>query len=183
MTFDLEQEDSIKILSKIEFQKDGRDYKIVKNQNETMVTREYCVDCNKTEYPTANKLVIQYKMNKYTGKVKEYTVFLTNELGDVIHLCNYSPNVINTLFNNIILLELSNWRRVTEGLTPFKYISDFTSYMFEVKKTTSKKFIGVLQRLIDKNSSSFFESFKKYGNTNEIISSEIWENQLSNFGI
>lgn len=177
MTLELEQEESIGILQKIKVLPIGTNLKVSEEKNERLVTRSYHIDLNDSKYPTMNTITINYKVNKYTEKVKNYSVYLTNNVGDTVYLCKYSPKILNTLFNNIILLELSNWRRIVKGMKPLKTIEDYPSFKFELSIDNNKR-LSHLKKIVERNTSKLVETFKEYTNTNKLIPAEIWQSLL-----
>lgn len=173
MTLELEQEESISILSKLQVLKKLPIIKVCEVGNEKLVHRVYSV--TNTGYPI-EKLVIDYKVNKCTDKVRDYTVSLENDT-DKVYLCKYSPKTYNTLFNNIILLELSNWRRITQGLEPLKTIKDYTSLIFELDIDNKRK-NSLLKKIYEKNSLLLVRQFQSFINTNYIIPAQVWSKQI-----
>lgn len=174
MTLELEQEESIRILKEIEVIPMDNKINVKFINNEKLITRAYRINSSDT-YPKMKWVVVSYKVSRYADKVKDYAIYLTDET-DKVYLCKYSPEVINTLFNNIILLEMSNWRRIVNGLKPLKNINNYQSFKFEVGN--DKKLIHLLQKIIEKNTSALLTKFEKYKNTNEAIPAEIWHNQI-----
>lgn len=174
MTLELEQEESISILANLQVLQKLPIIKVEEIGNEKLVHRVYSVKT--TKYPI-EQLVIDYKVNKCTDKVKDYSVTLENDT-DKVYLCKYSPKKYNTLFNNVILLELSNWRRVAQGLNPLKTIKDYTSLMFELDIDNKQK-NSLLKKIYEKNSLYFVKHFQKFVNSNYIIPSKEWMKQLT----
>ena len=178
MTLELEQEESIGILKNLIILPINNEIKINELDNEKMVNRKYHINLKNSKYPNMDKITITYKVNKYTEKVKDYAVYLTNNFEDKVYLCKYSPKVLNTLFNNIILLELSNWRRIIQGLSPLRTINNYQSLMFELNIDSNKRINHLLYKLVEKNTSQLLNTFKEYQNSNAIIPVDIWQNQL-----
>lgn len=179
MTLNLEQEDSICLLKSIKVLPTEQKVSIIEDKNgNKKVYRQYQVSLNSDYYSILDKVVIKYEVGKYTDRVKNYEVFLTNDADDTVYICKYSPNILNTLFNNIILLELSNWRRASKGMKPLRTIEDYESLMFELNIDSHKRINNVLQKLVEKNTSQFLNKFSNYQNTNKIIPINVWEAQL-----
>lgn len=178
MTLEVEQEEAIGILKTIKILPIDKEIEINNKDNEKMVTRKYHISVENSKYSNMNIITIKYKVNKYTEKVKDYEVYLTNSSNDKIYLCKYSPKVLNTLFNNIILLELSNWRRIAQGLKPLKTMNNYQSLMFELNIDSNKRINHLLYKLVEKNTSQLLNMFKKYQNSNAVIPVDIWQNQL-----
>jgi hypothetical protein len=179
LTLDLEQEESITVIQKIKVLPMDREIKISEENNEKLVIRSYYIDVKDSDYPTMNKITIKYKFEGRTEKIKDYAVYLSNGLGDKVYLCRHSSKILNTLFNNIIMLELSNWRRVVQGLEPLKTIKDYKSLMFELDEDDDRRTIRSLEKHIEKNISNFLEKFQNYHNTNKIVPTEVWQIQVS----
>ena len=178
MTLELEQEESIGILKNLIILPINNEIKINELDNEKMVNRKYHINLKNSKYPNMDKITITYKVNKYTEKVKDYAVYLTNNFEDKVYLCKYSPKILNTLFNNIIMLEMSNWRRIVQGLKPLKTIDNYQSLMFELNIDSNKRINHLLYKLVEKNTSQLLNTFKEYQNSNAIIPVDIWQNQL-----
>lgn len=126
-----------------------------------------------------DKIVVEYDMTR--ERVIGYKVYLTNNSEDVIYICKHSPKILNTLFNNIILLELSNWNRIICGNVPLRTIDDYTSLMFELDNGSNKQSNLLLKKIVD-NSTSFArlqKKFQDYKNTNRIIPAVLWKKQIA----
>lgn len=178
MTLEVNQEEAISILKNIKILPMEREIKIKNEDDGKMVIRKYHINVENSRYSNMDIITIQYKVNKYTEKVKDYAVYLTNNFEDKVYLCKYSPKVLNTLFNNIILLELSNWRRIIQGLSPLRTINNYQSLMFELNIDSNKRINHLLYKLVEKNTSQLLNTFKEYQNSNAIIPVDIWQNQL-----
>lgn len=179
MTLDLEQEESICLLKKVAVLPTEQIVNIIEDEKgNRKVYRQYQIGLNDDQYSMMDKMVIKYEVGKYTDRVKNYEVYLTNNSSDTVYICKYSPNILNTLFNNIILLELSNWRRASKGMKPLRTIEDYESLMFELNIDSHKRINSVLQKLVEKNTSQFLNKFSNYQNTNKIIPVDVWEAQL-----
>lgn len=178
MTLELEQEESIGILKNLIILPINNEIKINELDNEKMVNRKYHINLKNSKYPNMDKITITYKVSKYAEKIKDYSVYLTNSVGDIVYLCKYSPKILNTLFNNIIMLEMSNWRRIVQGLKPLKTIDNYQSLMFELNIDSNKRINHLLYKLVEKNTSQLLNKFEVYQNTNNVIPAEIWQNQI-----
>ena len=163
MTQQLEQKEAIEVLGNIKILPEDYNFKVVNCNRDRVVCRTYYIDKNSTKYPFLNRIVVEYKMNISTERITDYSVYLTNDSGDILYLCKYTPDVLNTLFTNIISLELSNWRRIVDNQLPLKNINDYT-----------------LRKMIEKNinTSKILNKFHMYINTNGIVPTEIWKHQL-----
>ena len=76
------------------------------------------------------------------------------------------------------MLEMSNWRRIVQGLKPLKTIDNYQSLMFELNIDSNKRINHLLYKLVEKNTSQLLNTFKEYQNSNAIIPVDIWQNQL-----
>lgn len=175
MTLEVNQEEAISILSKIKILPMDKEVKIKIEEDGKLVSRKYHIDVNNNTYSTMDMISVNYKVNKYTDRVKDYAVYLTNDSEDKVYLCKYSPKILNTLFNNIISLELSSWRRITQGLKPLKTINNYQSLMFELNIESNKRLNHVLYKLVEKNTSQLLTKFKKYQNSNIVIPTDVWQ--------
>lgn len=177
MTLELEQEESIGVLQKIRVLPMDAILKVSEKENERLVIRSYHIEINDDKFPTMNTITVNYKVNKYTERIGDYSVYLANNTGDKVYLCKYSPKILNTLFNNIILLELGNWRRIVKGMKPLRTIKDYPSFMFELSIDSNKR-ISHLKKIVERNTLKIVEIFKEYVNTNKLIPVEVWQSQL-----
>lgn len=173
MTINVEQEDAISILGRLKILPKKAIINIKETEKGKLVSRTYQIK-EILEKPYT-KLVIRYLISK-TDVIKDYSITLENDT-DKVYLCKYSPNVINTLFNTIINLELTNWRRVSLGLQPLRTIEDFSSLIFE-KNIYNKRMNTLLRKIYDKNSSFFTKTFNSFVNKNEIIPVNIWSEKI-----
>lgn len=174
MTVELEQEDAIASIEKLEILPVKAQVVIKDVENYKLVTRKYQINC--IDYPVTS-LVIQYSLSSYKEQVKDYFVKLTDESGLEITLCKYSAKIFNTLFNNIILLELNNWRRISQGEEPLTTIYDYDSLMFEL--SSNVKLNTLLKKLWDKNALEIIQGLESFVNSNNIVPVEIWEKQIN----
>ena len=176
MTMQVDQEEAISILTKLEALPIAPEIKVENKENIKSVCRKYKIKTNNTKYSEMDAIVIKYKMSRYTERVKDYCVYLTGKFDDVVYLCKYSKGILNTLFGNIILLELGNWRRITQGLEPLKEMEDYVSLMFELD-IENKRNNRLLENKLDKDF-SFKKAFPQYQNSNKIIPIKIWKSKL-----
>ncbi len=178
MTQQLEQKEAIEVLGNIKILPEDYNFKVVNCNRDRVVCRTYYIDKNSTKYPFLNRIVVEYKMNISTERITDYSVYLTNDSGDILYLCKYTPDVLNTLFTNIISLELSNWRRIVNNQLPLKNINDYKSLLFEFG--SNKRDNNTLRKMIEKNinTSKILNKFHMYINTNGIVPTEIWKHQL-----
>lgn len=175
MESEVEQEESIALIQKMEVLPIDVEVEIEKIEgNDRVVTRSYHVDVKDNRYSMMDRLVVRYKIKR--EKVKDYMVFLTDSARDIIFLCKSNSEILNTLFSNIIMLELSNWRMAALGEKPLRTIDDYNSVMFQLgaNKTENRS----LEKALDKDWVSFIEKFKTYYNSNKVIPIEVWQTQL-----
>lgn len=179
MTLELEQEESIGLIEQLCILPIEKKVTVAENEDfSKTVCRTYCIHSENNKYSNMNTIVIEYRMGKRTERVEDYSVYLTDGKDNTVYLCKYSPEIFNTLFNNIILLEMSNWRKASEGKKPLRTIKDFDSYKFELEIDSHKREDNLLQKLLDKNTSNFFNRFTEYRNSNKIIPTNIWKAQI-----
>lgn len=178
MTLELEQEDAIGILKNLAVLPISNEVNVSEDNNNKLVCRKYHINIENSKFPNMDELTIKYKVSKYAEKIKDYSVYLTNSVGDIVYLCKYSPKILNTLFNNIIMLEMSNWRRVSKQLSPLRTIDDYKSLMFELDINNNKRKNHLLKKAMEKNTSKLLNLFKNYQDSNVIIPAEIWQTQI-----
>ena len=78
MTLEVNQEEAISILKNIKILPMEREIKIKNEDDGKMVIRKYHINVENNQYSNMDIITIQYKVNKYTEKVKDYAVYLTN---------------------------------------------------------------------------------------------------------
>ena len=77
MTLEVNQEEAISILKNIKILPMEREIKIKNEDDGKMVIRKYHINVENSQYSNMDIIAIQYKVNKYTEKVKDYAVYLT----------------------------------------------------------------------------------------------------------
>ena len=77
MTLEVNQEEAISILKNIKILPMEREIKIKNEDDGKMVIRKYHINVENSQYSNMDIVTIQYKVNKYTEKVKDYAVYLT----------------------------------------------------------------------------------------------------------
>lgn len=180
MVQQLEQKEAIEVLKNIKVLPINYNFSVVPCDNVKIVCRTYYIDEESNKYPSLDRITIKYGMNRFTERVTDYSVYLTNDSGDILYLCKYSPQILNTLFNNIISLELSNWHRIIENRKPLRTMDDYKSLMFELNNSSNKRTINILRKIIERNidTSKLLNHFDKYSDSNEIIPTTVWETQI-----
>lgn len=172
----LEQTEAIEVLKKMRVLPINYKFLVVTCNKEKVIRRTYHIDEGSNKYPLLDTITIEYRMNIHTERITDYSVYLTNDSKDILYLCKYSPRVLNTLFNNIISLELSNWHRIINHQEPLRTMDDYKSLMFELGAGANRK----LKRIIENNTntSKLLNQFHDYLNSNEIIPITKWESQI-----
>ena len=172
MTESLDQEESTYLIREIRIIPNGLKIQIKKEKNKTYVTRVYNIDMTHTKHFTMNQLVIYY--NRILDRVLEYKVCLTDDDENEIILCKDNSEFITTFFENLILLEMSNWRRVDSNKKPIRTIDDYNNYKFEIN-LEDKKALRFLQNCISKCNIPYFKGMNNYSNTNKIVPYQVWK--------
>ena len=75
MTLEVNQEEAISILKNIKILPMEREIKIKNEDDGKMVIRKYHINVENSQYSNMDIITIQYKVNKYTEKVKDYAVY------------------------------------------------------------------------------------------------------------
>lgn len=174
MTFQTTQEEARNILKEVIIIPEKPLVKILNKNCEKLVLRRYKINLVNSDW---NEMTITYKVNSYTENVLDYSIYLTNSRKDILCICKYSPRIFNTLFNDIMSLEISNWQRIVRGLSPLRTINDFDSLMFELN-IDNKQIALKLEKLCEKKNTSrkLFQEFKEFLNSNKVIPEQIWMN-------
>ena len=104
MTEVLDQKEAVSLIKDIKIIPNGLNVFINVIQNKEYVTRTYNIDMTHTKYNTMNTLIICY-LDTLT-RISIYKVYLTDNCGNEVILCQDNPNFITNFFENIILLEM-----------------------------------------------------------------------------
>ena len=172
MTESLDQEESICLIREIRIIPNGLKIQVRKEDNKTYVTRMYNIDMTHTKHLTMNQLIVYY--NRVLDRVLEFKVCLTDDNGNEIILCKSNSEFITTFFENLILLEMSNWRMVNSNKEPMRTIDDYNNYKFEIC-LNDKKALRYLQNCINKCRIPYFKGMNDYSNTNKIVPYQVWK--------
>ena len=115
MTQQLEQKEAIEVLGNIKILPEDYNFKVVNCNRDRVVCRTYYIDKNSTKYPFLNRIVVEYKMNISTERITDYSVYLTNDSGDILYTLR---KMIEKNINTSKILNKFHMYINTNGIVP-----------------------------------------------------------------
>ena len=169
---DLDQEKSIEFLQNVEVLPIEAKISIKEHEKCVEVNRIYSINSDKTNYKNLNLLTIQYSYTKFQERIIDYKIFASNSNTAIILTQTETDSVYNTLFNNIINLELKKWRPISKKNNICENISSIAAYQFSI---STKKQIPTINKMLRSKAHSVKLKLNEYCNKNSVIPEYIWQ--------